>query len=162
MAPIESRPPHVFVWRVLTIAWSVNMFWMSTGRFSGARSQSFLRVLFDLLGFHISPNSLDLVNSILRRGAHLMEYAILGYLVYRSFANAGSPLRVGAWCVVAASLYSLTDELHQSFVPGRHASLIDCGVDALGAAIAMALVYMNSVFLKKRKTEGAGERITAQ
>ena len=49
--------------------------------------------------------------------------------------------RQASWCVVVASAYSLTDELHQVFSPGRHASLIDCGIDTTGAAIAMVLVY---------------------
>jgi len=42
------------------------------------------------------------------------------------------------WAWVLAVLYALTDEFHQSFVPGRHPSLLDVLVfDAAGAAIAL-------------------------
>jgi len=37
-------------------------------------------------------------------------------------------------------LYACTDEFHQFFVAGLHASLLDVGVDALGAAIALAVL----------------------
>lgn len=43
-----------------------------------------------------------------------------------------------AWFL--AVLYALTDEFHQSFVLGRHASLVDVGVDAVGAA-GMLWIY---------------------
>jgi VanZ family protein len=154
----------VFVWRLMTIAWSVNMFWMSTERFSGAHSESMLRVVLRLLDLSVSPSALDLVNSILRKVAHVTEYAILGLLIYRSLGNrvqSFSPLRVGTWCILSASVYSLTDELHQAFVPGRHASLVDCGIDTLGAAVAMLLVFASSAFVKRAR-DRANERRTAQ
>jgi VanZ family protein len=75
------------------------------------------------------------------------QYGVLGFLVYRSF---GSQIRVywqpqqALWSVLAASAYSLTDEFHQLFAQGRGASLFDCGIDTVGAAIAMLLVYAYS------------------
>ncbi len=49
--------------------------------------------------------------------------------------------RLAYWCMGVASAYLLTDELHEVFSPGRHASPIDCGIDTTGAAIAIVLVY---------------------
>jgi VanZ family protein len=43
--------------------------------------------------------------------------------------------------VVVAGLFSLTDEYHQSFVPGRTASIKDCGLDTFGALLGMVLLY---------------------
>jgi VanZ family protein len=40
---------------------------------------------------------------------------------------------------LAAAAYSLTDEFHQLFVPGRHASIADCAIDSTGAALAVLL-----------------------
>ncbi|MBP6746317.1 VanZ family protein, partial [bacterium] len=42
---------------------------------------------------------------------------------------------------VLAVLYVLTDEWHQAFVPGRSASLLDSGVDAIGALVGLSAVY---------------------
>jgi VanZ family protein len=43
--------------------------------------------------------------------------------------------------LVVAGLFSLADEYHQSFVPGRTASLVDSGIDTTGALLGMVLLY---------------------
>jgi VanZ family protein len=39
---------------------------------------------------------------------------------------------------VLAVLYAITEELHHGFVAGRHESAADVGIDAVGAAVAVA------------------------
>jgi VanZ family protein len=74
----------------------------------------------------------------------LTEYAIFALLLY-GFPGEKSPglwrPRRAVFCIVVAAAYSLTDEFHQLFVPGRHASLLDCGLDTIGAALAMLVPY---------------------
>jgi VanZ family protein len=41
--------------------------------------------------------------------------------------------------VVGAALYGVTDEFHQSFVPGRDASVFDLIVNTIGATVAVVL-----------------------
>ena len=138
---------------------------MSTESFGGVHTASILRGIFGLLNFRVSPNMLDLINTILRELSHVAEYAVLGFLVYRSLGSRDyfrSQLSLGTWCILAAFVYSLTDELHQAFVPGRHASLLDCGIDTLGAATAILLIYGNSAFLKIWSKKHAAQRRTAQ
>lgn len=69
---------------------------------------------------------------------HGLEYAGFGYLVARAFGG-----RVG-WAAIAAALYGVTDELHQSFVPGRSADVFDAVADAIGAAIGAAAFGFHS------------------
>ena len=57
---------------------------------------------------------------------HFGAYAVLGFL----FAWA-SGLGV-FWSVIFASLYGISDEFHQSFVPGREVSALDWLADSLG------------------------------
>ena len=54
------------------------------------------------------------------------------------------------------------DDPRQAFVPGRHASQVDCGIDTLRAAVAMLLVYTSSAFLKKGGGYRANEKRTAR
>jgi VanZ family protein len=61
---------------------------------------------------------------VLRKLAHLSEYAILGALLARAL-----PRLAALWAGIA---YAVTDELHQHFVPGRHAALLDVAIDATG------------------------------
>jgi VanZ family protein len=69
---------------------------------------------------------------------HGIEYAVLALLCYRAFRWAAGP-QAGEYAVmlaiVATSLYGLTDELHQAYVPLRESSLADWIADTTGAVI---------------------------
>jgi VanZ family protein len=73
-------------------------------------------------------------DTILRKAAHVTEYAILGALLYRGFRREAPALATGI-------AYAASDELHQHFVRGRHASPVDVAIDALGLTIGM-LVWL--------------------
>jgi VanZ family protein len=69
---------------------------------------------------------------------HVIEYSVLALLCYRAFRWAAGP-QAGEYAValaiVATSLYGLTDELHQAYVPLRESSLVDWIADTAGAVI---------------------------
>jgi VanZ family protein len=73
-------------------------------------------------------------DTVLRKGAHITEYAILGALLYRALGREALALAIGI-------AYAATDELHQRFVHGRHASPIDVAIDAVGLSLGM-LVWL--------------------
>ena len=73
-------------------------------------------------------------DTILRKGAHVIEYAVLGGLLYRALGRETLALAAGI-------AYAATDELHQHFVRGRHASPVDVAIDAAGVAVGM-LVWL--------------------
>lgn len=73
---------------------------------------------------------------------HLVEYAVLGYLIARAASNSASgKLRMNfrILAVVCAGLYGISDELHQYFVPGRQMEVFDLLADTLGAALGQVL-----------------------
>jgi len=73
---------------------------------------------------------------------HLVAYAVLASLLAWAIDQAGRPLAATmaiAW--VVASLYGVTDEVHQSFVPNRDADDFDVLTDAVGAAVALVAVW---------------------
>ena len=73
------------------------------------------------------------VGGVLSSGAHAAEYAIFGFLLLRAL-----DARIVAFA--AGIAYAITDEIHQSFVPGRVASGIDLLVDAVGLLVGIALL----------------------
>jgi VanZ family protein len=73
-------------------------------------------------------------DAFLRKGAHVTEYAVLGGLLYRALGREALTLAAGI-------AYAATDELHQHFVRGRHASPVDVAIDAVGIAVGM-LVWL--------------------
>ena len=67
------------------------------------------------------------------KGAHMLGYALLALSFWFTW---GFDRRRWVLALVLAVLYALTDEFHQSFVPGRHPSLVDALViDGAGAGL---------------------------
>jgi VanZ family protein len=67
---------------------------------------------------------------VLRKLAHAAEFAILGALLGR--ATSSPPL-----AFVLGALYAVSDEVHQSFVPGRQGSPLDVAIDTVGVAVGL-------------------------
>ena len=72
---------------------------------------------------------------LVKKGGHMLGYALLALTLLRGFGSAG--WRNILFAFIGAALYAASDELHQSFVPGRHAAWLDVGIDSLGAAIGL-------------------------
>ena len=87
---------------------------------------------------------------------HGAAYAILAALFCRALAGGlARPVgaRVAVIAVVASFAYGVTDELHQSFVPGRHADAWDLLKNLAGAvAGATACAWPRSHGEHRRKT----------
>jgi VanZ family protein len=73
---------------------------------------------------------------------HTVGYAGLGLLALRAFHGGFEPLRRGPTLLAGLSviLWGISDEFHQSFVPGRTASALDVCADAVGFGLAVLLV----------------------
>jgi VanZ family protein len=78
--------------------------------------------------------------ALTKKGAHVAGYGLLAALIMRGFLAQGQAPRDAAYfAILLAVSYALTDELHQAFVPGRHASVLDIGFDYVGAVSACLL-----------------------
>ena len=77
---------------------------------------------------------------------HFIEYAILGGLLAIAFVKAKPAVMPSKliWLVAAvlSILYGASDEWHQSFVPGRFATLADWVADVLGSIAGVLVVYL--------------------
>lgn len=71
----------------------------------------------------------------LRKLAHVAEYLVLTLLLVRALRRAGANAAVPA-AMAGALAYAATDEWHQSFVPGRTATVRDVAIDGIGIALA--------------------------
>lgn len=71
-------------------------------------------------------------DAIVKKGGHMLGYALLAVLYWRAF-DLQKGKRWVAW--LFAILYAVTDEFHQSFVPGRHPSIWDILIFDNGGAL---------------------------
>ena len=82
---------------------------------------------------------------LLRKIAHMVEFAILTLLLYRAIKNEGHKINKAIiYSLIIAFFYAFSDEFHQLFVRGRHGSLKDVGIDSIGILIfSIACYYKN-------------------
>ena len=87
---------------------------------------------------------------------HLAEYSVLGFLLMRAITGSDGNVKYNKTILltlVVGAVCGFTDELHQSVVPGRYATVADFVFDTLGIAVGIALFYM---IKKRRITNGKG------
>lgn len=75
---------------------------------------------------------------------HMVIYGILAGTILFAFSEnqkCTRPRSVMVFTVLFCTLYGITDEFHQSFIPGRFVSVYDVIADATGAIVACALWY---------------------
>lgn len=110
--------------------------------------KSFLRIVLSIIPFiymaliwYMSSNPDDLIldlpssatDRFIKEALHLIEFAILYVLfVVALAANHKLTAAVSLTAAIIAGLYGIIDELHQSFVPARSATLIDAIKDIVG------------------------------
>lgn len=86
-----------------------------------------------------------------RKTAHFSEYFVLGLSAFASALTFSryKPFTRSFGAVVFCLLYSVTDEIHQYFVPGRACRLFDMFVDTCGSLTAVVLLSL--IVLKNKK-----------
>lgn len=87
---------------------------------------------------HIFPEHFD-------KMAHVLIYMPLAILFFVSLRNSGVNKYVFLISILLAGIYGITDEIHQSFIPGRDASAADVAADFFGAILgALVAARMKS------------------
>ena len=85
---------------------------------------------------------------------HLVLYAVLGSLLqFCSWSWRSSLAWSGRWALAAvtiAVLYGISDEYHQSLVPGRAATVLDVVIDSAGALSAVVAVSILAKLTRQR------------
>jgi len=103
----------------LLTRWLPVLLWMGLIFFLSSRS-------------HLPRYPHHLIDFLLKKVAHLLEYGVLAVLLHRGVGNEG-----GWRALLIGGLYAASDEFHQSFVPGRNAELLDLAFDILGVVLGL-------------------------
>jgi VanZ family protein len=119
----------------------------STDLMSGHHTSLFITPILRWLFPGISRETVEAVQTVIRKGWHFTEYGILALLVWNALVKPldGKPASwfarwaTRAWLICV--LYAASDEFHQAFVPSRGSSVADVGLDAVGAASALAALW---------------------
>ena len=153
---------HILLW-ALVIVWLVVIFNFSAsdGATSDGQSKGFIeRSVYDVATFLYNigirdhaPSERNVktvanrLNATIRKIAHGTIYFVLAFLVLIALGTKIDHFwRNSLIAVLFCLIYSLTDEYHQLFVPGRTGAFTDCLIDTGGALIA-CVVYGIGVWI---------------
>jgi VanZ family protein len=135
------------------LLWTALVLSASTRLFSGAQTASVLEALLTSLFGEAPRQHLDVAHFLLRKLAHLTEYGILGWLLYRARRQHETVWNLiwARFALAGVALVAITDELHQHFVPSRTGSPVDVLLDLIGGLVALAIL---------RKRSGESQRMS--
>lgn len=88
----------------------------------------------------LGPGATDVLETLLRKGAHMVSFGILALLALAALGSGWPRLdrrHHGLAAFIFAVCYAASDEWHQRFVPTRDGKLTDVLIDAAGAALAL-------------------------
>ena len=126
------------------IFWMSLIFFFSTDAGSFSNTAYYIEPLLRFFFPRMTPRRIILVHLLIRKLAHLTEYAVLSYLWFTAL-NQGkqgwSPKRA-LLALTFSILYASSDEYHQAFIPSRTSSLTDVGIDSIGVLIGQAYLFL--------------------
>lgn len=101
-------------------------------------------------------DALETLDHIVRKGAHITEFAMLAAALAWPLRKSGlKGYRLAVASVGLAAIYAMTDEFHQTFVPGRSGELKDVGIDTVGALIGYSIFSLIRRIGKRIKKQAA-------
>jgi VanZ family protein len=133
------------------IFWMCFIFWMSTETFSSQNTFSLVETVLRFLVPKISSQEMGLIHAFIRKSGHVIEYFILGLLLFRAFRGSSIVSWNWRWsflAVIVVVLWAASDEFHQSFVPTRSASAVDVGIDTAGGILSQ---FVSALWHRYRK-----------
>lgn len=105
---------------------------------------SLIFYLSSIPGDKLGPDTLAL--NMIKKLGHYIIYGVLAVLYLYSLKGRKSLFETqGAFFLLSlcfAFLYAISDEYHQSYIPGRHASGRDVSIDACGALTILVILYI--------------------
>lgn len=112
----------------------------------------FIFYLSSIPGLRSGSESI-VIEATLRKAAHLVEYAILTFLIWRLFflRFKFSMLKSLVWTLSISLIYSIGDELHQVFVDDRAGNFFDILVDLLGVFMGIILIRISHYLYYSKK-----------
>jgi VanZ family protein len=129
-------------YRAPAYAWTAFILWAAGPSFSSDRTGPVLLWLIHSIFGELDPQDFATIHFLVRKSAHVVEYAILGLLWFRA-ARQGAPRAWRAkWAAVALAVAMATatgDEIRQGR-SARTSSAGDVALDMAGAAAGLALL----------------------
>lgn len=81
-------------------------------------------------------------NLWIRKLAHISEYTVLSFFVYAYISNISTLMyKKIITSTIISVLLAISDEIHQTFIPGRSGNLVDVFIDSIGIVGGTSISY---------------------
>ena len=87
------------------------------------------------------------IHGWIRMCAHFAEFAVLGLLLFLCLKGVRHIVSM-PWIV--GTIYAVTDEIHQYFVPGRACELTDVIIDSIGVVCGIMIALIIALLMRGR------------
>lgn len=102
-------------------------------------------IIYSVAIFFLSEQTHNTSSSTVNVFAHFLEFGFFACAVVWGVTSGflgDLTLKRTVWIFVAVAIYAVSDEFHQSFVPGREASVVDVIADTAGAASFLLAIHL--------------------
>jgi len=127
------------------VFWMAIIFKLSAqpGEQSNILSTKVSTVIVSLAQLFRPNENVVLLNRFIRKCAHFLAYLVLGIIILFAMRRIGLTGKNGVGFTLLLCIgYAITDELHQAFVPGRTAKLLDVLIDSSGASLGTGVYHL--------------------
>lgn len=132
----------------LLILWMALIFFFSSqvSDDSTVTTNIVINILYKIYCAFVSPPKdiltfTEIVFKPVRKIAHFSEFAILGLLAYINIKDFKTNKAI-IYSALLCLIYSISDEIHQIFVPGRACTLIDVLIDFCGSIVGILFIHL--------------------
>ena len=146
----RSKSNIIISW-ILMLLWMLFIFYMSQQNGTESTQKSdFVANLLRYIGIDGNENVRGIITFIIRKAAHFTEYFILFVLIYRVVTIYFNINNLKYYIsIFILFLYACSDEIHQSFIPGRECAVRDVIIDTSGGIIALLFILIINKIRKK-------------
>ena len=147
MRPLQTRRvwlQHVGRYWFPPLLWMAGMYVLSTDMFAAEHTGGVLWYVLSGLAPRVIYEHYTLLHLLIRKAAHLTEYAILACLLLRAFRAGAAGAWHWRWAILSwllVAVHAVLDEYHQAFTQYRTSSGSDSVLDIAGGLIALTLLY---------------------
>ena len=113
------------------------------------------------------PQSVSLLapalDHVIRKTAHFTEYAVLGFVMVAWLRHSRLFKSHAHWlATVAGVIFAVSDEWHQTFVPGRSGQLTDVLIDSMGCVAGIVFYYAVKTLWVRSRRQREAPRMTTE
>ena len=130
------------------VLWAALIFSASGDKKSVQHSSRIIEPIVRWLLPDISDEAVRTTVLVVRKCAHVTEFAVFTMLLWRAASetvwkqSVEWSWKVALFAGTGAVLFAISDEIHQSFVPGRQGAAMDVVIDAVGAVGGLFCLWL--------------------